>query len=150
MTEFTAKRLTSSDVEEAGQLFTVMSRIFSEDCNTLSPAYLRQLLGRSEFLAIAAFRGTEIVGGLTAHILPMTRTEAREVFLYDLAVLEERRRKGVGRLLVETLREEASALGIGEIFVAADNGDLHALEFYRRLGGTPAPVTIFSFSADDE
>jgi len=32
------------------------------------------------------------------------------------------------------------------MFVAADNQDLHALDFYRAMGGEPSPVTIFSFT----
>ena len=44
------------------------------------------------------------------------------------------------------LREAAAAAGITEVFVPADNDDTHALDFYRALGGDPAPVTMFTFS----
>jgi hypothetical protein len=36
---------------------------------------------------------------------------------------------------------------IAELFVAADNEDTHALDFYRALGGTASPVTIFEFAS---
>jgi hypothetical protein len=39
------------------------------------------------------------------------------------------------------------AKGIHRIFVAADNDGVHVFEFYRVLGGVPAPVTAFSFPA---
>jgi hypothetical protein len=32
------------------------------------------------------------------------------------------------------------------LFLAADNADEHALDFYRRLGGLPTPATLFVFS----
>lgn len=53
--------------------------------------------------------------------------------------------RGVGRQLMSTLRSQAAGQGIRVVFVAADNEDTHALDFYRALGGVPAPVTIFSF-----
>ena len=47
--------------------------------------------------------------------------------------------------VVETEAEQARRLQI-----PPDNDDRHALEFYRRLGGVAAPVTIFTFPGDDE
>ena len=87
----------------------------------------------------------DVVGGLTAHTLPLTSGEQSEVFIYDIAVAPAHQRKGIGRGLVEELRRLAASAGVGEVFVAADNDDAHALDFYRALGGTPAPVTIFTF-----
>jgi len=48
------------------------------------------------------------------------------------------------------LRQAATAEGIADLFVPADNDDRHALQFYRRLGGVAAPVTIFTFPGDGE
>jgi aminoglycoside 3-N-acetyltransferase I len=144
MTEIRARRLTSSDREEARRLFTLMAQVFSEDCHLLSDGYLDQLLSRREFWAIAAFSGEDIIGGVTAHSLPMTRTESSEILIYDIAVRSDHRRKGVGRRLVTALCEQASEFGVQEVFVAADNDDGHALDFYRAIGGAPSPVTIFT------
>jgi aminoglycoside 3-N-acetyltransferase I len=80
----------------------------------------------------------------------MTRGECSEVFIYDIAVRKEEQRKGVGRRLMTALLESAAAAGINEAFVPADNEDLHALDFYRALGGVAAPVTIFTFSNRQE
>ena len=45
-----------------------------------------------------------------------------------------------------TLQEKAAARGIENLFVAADNGDVHALDFYRALGAAASPVTLFNFA----
>jgi aminoglycoside 3-N-acetyltransferase I len=126
-----------------------MAGVFEEDCARLSDEVVDRLLARVEFWAIAAFSGDEIVGGITAHTLPMTRTGSSEVFIYDLAVRADHQRKGIGRQLVTQLRKEAAAVGIVDVFVAADNDDFHALDFYRALGGAAAPVTIFTFTGQD-
>jgi aminoglycoside 3-N-acetyltransferase I len=75
----------------------------------------------------------------------MTRAESSEIFIYDIAVRPDHQRKGVGRRLIAALREEGTAVGVNELFVAADNEDAHALDFYRALGAAPTPVTVFSF-----
>lgn len=148
MSVMRVKRLTTGDREQARALFIMMAEVFAEGDGHLSDSYLDRLLGREEFWAIAAFAGDHIVGGVTAHTLPMTRTESLEVFIYDIAVREDHQRQGVGRSLVTALREAAAVAGIQSLFVPADNEDLHALDFYRALGAEPSPVTIFTFSGD--
>jgi aminoglycoside 3-N-acetyltransferase I len=142
------KRLTLGDRDLARALFTLMADVFEEDGEALSDDYLDRLLGREDFWAIAAFIGDQIIGGVTAHTLPMTRTESSEIFIYDLAVRPDQQRKGVGRRLVAELRAKAAAMGISEVFVPADNDDVHALDFYRAIGGVASPVTIFTFTQD--
>jgi aminoglycoside 3-N-acetyltransferase I len=78
----------------------------------------------------------------------MTRAEYSEIFIYDIAVRSEHQRMGIGRRLMEELRAQAAGMGIRDLFVPADNEDVHALDFYRALGGEAAPVTIFTFSDD--
>ncbi len=142
-------RLTGADVPLARQTFLTMSAVFETDGEPLSDDYLDNLLARADFWAFAALEGDRVVGGLTAHTLPMTRSESAEVFIYDLAVVPDRQRQGLGRRLVTALRDAAAARGIAVAFVPADNDDTHALEFYQAIGGTPAPVTIFTFGDDD-
>jgi aminoglycoside 3-N-acetyltransferase I len=140
------KRLKAGDRELAKVLFPLMSEVFEEGSGKLSDGYIDRLLGREDFWAIAAFVGNDIVGGITAHTLPMTRAEYSEIFIYDIAVRREHQRKGIGRRLVEELRAQAAGMGITDLFVPADNEDAHALDFYRALGGEAAPVTIFTFT----
>jgi aminoglycoside 3-N-acetyltransferase I len=139
------QRLTSSDRELARRLFTVMADVFEEPNQDLDDAYLTALLGRSDFWALAALDGNEVIGGVTAHALPMTRSPTYELFIYDVAVRGDRQRGGVGRQLLQALREGALAAGITVAFVPADDEDEHALDFYRALGGVPQAVTIFTF-----
>jgi aminoglycoside 3-N-acetyltransferase I len=147
MANLRALRLTSADIVIAGHLFLLMARVFDEPSEPLTDDYLLKLLSRPDYWTIAAFMDDELVGGLTAYTLPMTRQPSSEIFIYDIAVRADRQRRGVGRLLVSTLRAAAEAEGIDEIFVPADNEDQHALDFYRSLGGEPAAVTFFAFRA---
>lgn len=145
-----SKRLKPGDRDLARRFFATMAEIFGEDHETLSDAYVDSLIAREDFWAIAAYSDDQIIGGITAHTLPMTRTASSEVFIYDIAVRSDHRRKGIGRRLMSELRDSAAARGIRVLFVPADNEDPHALDFYRALGGTPSQVTVFTFTHRDE
>jgi aminoglycoside 3-N-acetyltransferase I len=139
------ERLTTGDRDRARALFITMADVFEDkDRQSLDDAWIDRLLARDDFWALGAYHEGELLGGLTAHTLPMTRGPYSEMFIYDISVRANHQRKGVGRLLVTELQERAGAT-INNVFVAADNEDKHALDFYRALGGVPAPVTMFTF-----
>jgi aminoglycoside 3-N-acetyltransferase I len=139
------KRLAPSDRRIAKQLFSMMALVFEEDHEDLSDGYVDGLLSRDDFWLLAARSGDDVIGGLSAHTLPMTRSESREIFIYDIAVRADHQRRGVGRQLIVRLREIARDLGITELFVPADVGDAHALAFYRAMGATETSVAFFTF-----
>lgn len=76
----------------------------------------------------------------------MTRSPSSEVLIHDLAVRHDYQRQGVASRLMLELRAGAALAGIHEVFVQADNEDVHALDFYRAQGATPSPVTFFTFT----
>lgn len=146
------RRLGSDDRTVAREMFAMMVDVFDEgtgdeDGAPVTDDHLDQLLSKESFWALAAFAGSEIIGGLTAHTLPMTRSATSEVFIYDLAVRQDHQRQGVGSRLIRDIRARAAEAGIREIFVPADNDDTHALNFYRAQGADEMPVTFFSFTA---
>ena len=145
--EVRIRRLTIADVDTARRTFALMSEAFETPAEPLSDAYLQRVLASADFFAFAALAGDEPLGGLTAHVLAMTRAEVREIFLYDLAVHERARRRGVARALVRALLGEARSIGIDEVFVPADADDPPALAFYRALGAEESAVRFFSFAA---
>lgn len=143
-------RLTPDDRDLARATFLTMAEVFETTGTPLGDTYLDQILGRDDFWAFAAVVDGRVVGGLRAHVLPMTAAETAELFLYDIAVRPEYQRQGLGRQLVAALRALGAAHGIAVMFVPAENEDTHALDFYRALGGVPTPTTFFTFGADED
>jgi aminoglycoside 3-N-acetyltransferase I len=149
------QKLGPQDHALARATFQLMAEVFAEDEDNQSEgendqppgdAHIARMLAREDFFAFAALAGSRVIGGVTAHVLPMTRSESFELFIYDLAVDPPFQRQGVGRRLIQDLLASAAERGIRVAFVPADNEDTHALDFYRAIGGTPSPVTIFTFS----
>jgi len=153
-TRYVVERLGPPDRARANALFAMMAAVFEEPQEELGDGYLDRLLARDDFFVLAASASAPaeaggagaLVGGLTAHALPMTRAEATEIFVYDVAVHASHQRRGVGRLLMSHLEDISRGPLAAELFVAADDEDEHALDFYRALGGKSSPVTVFTFS----
>ena len=140
-------RLGPENVQAAQTLFSLISDVFCIEQPHLSDDYVRSLLEHDEFWALTATVDEKIIGGLTAHALRQTTAEGKELFIYDIAVHPDHQRQGHGRRLIDRLRSAAATQDIDTLFVAADNDDVHALDFYQALGGTASPVTFFEFQA---
>ncbi len=107
--------------------------------------YLRRLLERDTFIAIAASSDAGVVGGLAAYVLPKFEQARSEVYLYDLAVDAAHRRRGVATALIDALKPVAAARGAEVVFVQADRGDDAAIALYSGLG-TRADVHHFDIA----
>jgi aminoglycoside 3-N-acetyltransferase I len=138
------RRLGMGDVAIAKHVFHVMAGAFDEAAETLADRYVERLLRDPGFWVVAALAGDEAVGGATAHALPMTRDASSELFVYDIAVRADHRRRGVGRALMKELRTQAVAAGMSDVFLLVEEGDDEALDFYRALGGKGAAVTMIT------
>ena len=135
---FTVRRLVSADIGMMRDLLRMLGEAFGEvetfTANSPGEAYLRRLLGKPDFVALAAMQEGEVVGGLMAYELQKFEQERSEFYIYDLAVREDCRRRGVATALIESLKPIAAASGGYVIFVQADYGDDPAVALYTKLG----------------
>lgn len=126
------------DIAPARAMLAMFGRAF-EDLQTYTgrqpdDAYLTTLLGSDTFLAVAAFAGDEVIGGIAAYLLPKFEQARTEMYIYDLAVAEDYRRQGVATAMIEEIRRLATARGVYVIFVQADHGDDPAIALYAGCG----------------
>jgi ribosomal protein S18 acetylase RimI-like enzyme len=130
--------LGPNDVAALRGMLAMFGRAF-EDVPTYTAqqpddAYLAALLARDTFVAIAAFAGDSVVGGLAAYVLPKFEQARSEVYIYDLAVAEPHRRRGIATAVIRALQAWSVARGAYVIFVQADHGDDAAIALYTKLG----------------
>jgi aminoglycoside 3-N-acetyltransferase I len=135
---FEIRLLGAPDVATARAMLGMFGREFGDE-QTYSgrqpdDRYLERLLDSENFVAIAALAGTRVIGGLAGYVLPKFEQPRSEFYIYDLAVEEAYRRRGVATQLIERLKKLAAARGIYVIFVQADHGDDPAIALYTKLG----------------
>ena len=102
--------------------------------NQPSAGYLQRLLASDYFIALAALKNGELVGGIAAYELRKFEQERSEIYIYDLAVAVAHRREGIATALIRELKKSAAARGAYVIFVQADIGDEPAIALYSKLG----------------
>lgn len=132
------RRLGPDDADLFRALLAMFGEVFGDtDTYTRAQpgdAYLKALLGGDTFVAIAALRDNVAVGGLAAYELKKFEQERSELYIYDLAVAAEHRRRGIATALISKLKEIAQSRGAYVIFVQADLVDAPAVALYTRLG----------------
>ncbi|MDP3741354.1 MAG: AAC(3)-I family aminoglycoside N-acetyltransferase [bacterium] len=113
--------------EAFGEIDTYQSAVPSDD-------YLKSLLSKDNFIVLVAFAGDLVVGGLAAYVLEKFEQERKEVYIYDLAIAENHRRRGIATGLINHLKRIAGEIGAYVIYVEADRGDEPAIKLYESFG----------------
>ena len=144
------KHLAKEDLSKFTSLIDLFNMVFEEESKIGSEVNSLKLLNSKYFIAFVALAESEVVGGLTAYELPMYYSNSSEIFLYDLAVKPEYQRMGVGKGLLQSLKEYCLRNGVKEFFVMAHEEDEHAIEFYRSTGGKSEKVVNFLYEASEE
>ena len=137
-TVFSIKQLKRHDQALMRALLATFGEAFGEvetyGRKQPSAGYLEQLLDTDYFIALAALKNGEVVGGIAAYELKKFEQERSEIYIYDLAVAAAHRREGIATALIEELRKLAAARPAHVIFVQADIGDAPAIALYSKLG----------------
>lgn len=136
--QWTIRRLISGDNALFAGMLDLFAKAFDDTAsygaNRPRPAYVDGLLANRFFIALVAVEGGEIVGALAGYELPKFEQERSEFYIYDLAVAEALRRRGIATALIAALRKIAHDRGGWVVFVQGDHGDEPALALYDKLG----------------
>jgi aminoglycoside 3-N-acetyltransferase I len=144
MSSFQIKKLVSDEVELADQLIRMFG--FDDEAGSRqfsSPEYLRKMLERVDFHIIVALEDGKLVGGLTAYEMQMFKSETTEMFLYEVEVAESHRQKGIGKALIESLKQICVEKGIAVMFVGTEKDNFPARKLYASTGGDADEETVW-------
>lgn len=136
MTEI--QRLAAGDEPLFRKLNVLFAAAFDDpNSYTAKPpadTWLAGLLAKEHVIALVSTDGEDVVGGLVAYELEKFEQERSEIYIYDLAVAESHRRRGIATALIGRLREIAAGRGAWVVYVQADYGDDPAIALYTGLG----------------
>jgi aminoglycoside 3-N-acetyltransferase I len=136
--EITVRRLGPDDSSVFHDWLAMFGEVFAEPQTYTGappgPDWIAERLSASDFFALAAFDGETVIGGLAAYVMKKFEQARSEVYIYDLAVVETHRRRGVATALIELTRAEARKAGAWMVSVQADYGDDPAIALYTKLG----------------
>lgn len=138
MADISIIRLTAGDVNRMKALNALFGRAFDDYAHYLADPpdddYLARILALEHVIALVAYLDETMAGGIVAYELDKLEQNQREIYLYDLAVEEAQRRRGVATALIERLRRIASERGARVVYVQAEHGDDPAIALYEKLG----------------
>ena len=132
------RRLTPADLPLMRSLNRLFAEAFADpDRYGRAPPddpWLAGVLAKPHMIVLAAAQGAAAIGGLVAYELDKLEQARREIYIYDLAVAEAHRRRGVATALIAALQAIAAERGAWVIYVQADYGDDPAIALYEKLG----------------
>lgn len=132
------RHLQTEDIAAMRQMLNLFGQVFEDlpsYCDAQpDDAYLRNLLASDTFIALTASNGETIVGGLAAYVWPKFEQARKEIYIYDLAVHENWRRRGIATQLIQKMQEIAKAIGAYVVMVQAEPEDEPAVALYSKLG----------------
>ena len=131
------KILSYQDVDDFVKLIDVFAEVFEMN-NFIKPDidYLKNFLAKPNFLILIARVNHKVVGGLTVYKIDQYYSKKSLAYIYDLAILKQYQRQGIGKALIEYLTDYCKENDFEEVFVQAERIDKYALNFYRSTDPT--------------
>lgn len=148
-------KVREANVEDAAKICG-LARELAETVGDTPPteetvrARLEELLDEPRARVLVAENEAGIVGGVSFWIKPDLAHGDTVVEVPMLVVAEDHRRTGVGKLLMEEVRNVASDNGASQIELVATRSNVTAREFYRSLGFVESDVVSLEFVGSQE
>jgi aminoglycoside 3-N-acetyltransferase I len=133
-------KLNKINIPYYKDLLTLFGDAFSDEetynQNRPSDNYIEQILDSEHIHILVALEDNKVVGGLVAYELKKIEQMRSEMYIYDLAVDNNFRRRGVATSLINELKIISKSRNGYVIFVQADIDieDEPARKLYSKLG----------------
>ncbi|MFI5756642.1 GNAT family N-acetyltransferase [Streptomyces sp. NPDC051569] len=136
---------TAADVEAISEVLGEIEAYYGGEPVPGNPEQIRTaLFGDRPAATVLLARDADDVLGLASYTLlwPAAGAET-SLYLKELFVRSEARRRGVARLLMEELKAAAVTAGCSRVEWTADTDNPAALDFYKALGAQPRDGKVF-------
>ncbi len=108
--------------------------------------HLEKLLSDDRTYLLAAVFEDNVVGYALVYRFPSLYASDYLAYLYDIEVLMKYRRKGAGRLLIESLLIHLKSDGVSELWLGTATDNLEGQALFRSTGGIKSGETFNDFT----
>jgi GNAT superfamily N-acetyltransferase len=112
---------------------------------SVDPAYMRGFLADDRHYFVVAYVGEEPVGFVFGYRLSRFDGKPPMVFVYEVAMVEEHRRRGIGRAFIEEVKRLADEDGCRKMLVPTNRSNEAAMALYRSAGGEEGAADATGF-----
>ncbi|MBD0333133.1 MAG: GNAT family N-acetyltransferase [Chitinophagaceae bacterium] len=109
-------------------------------------SYLKVFLDDDRTYLFAAIIDGIVVGYVLAYRFPSLYASEFLAYLYDIEVLPIHRRKGVGRLLVESLKAQLKSDGVKELWLGTAVDNIEGQSFFSSTGAIKSDETFNDYT----
>ena len=126
-------------------LAAVMQLVDKEDVGP-SPLHLQNLLADDRTYLLAALIDGGVIGYALAYRFLSLYASTQMVYLYDIDVIEQHKRKGAGRMLVETVKDIAKRDGVTELWLGTGTDNKEGQGLFSATGGVKTGETFNDYT----
>ena len=123
------RRLVAGDEESACE---IARRFKSAQADK---GHLARFLADERNYLVAAHVDDDLAGFILGYELPRIDGARPMMLLYEIGVLADQRRRGIGRALVGQLKQVCQERGIRKMFVLTEQSNAAAMALYTSTGG---------------
>lgn len=113
----------------------IIEKLLESDNDKPSNSHIQKLLSNETTYLLAAILNGEVIGYTLAYTFPSLYTTGTLAYLYDIEVLAIHRRKGAGRLLIETLLSYLKTDGVYELWLGTAIDNVEGQALFTSTGG---------------
>jgi ribosomal protein S18 acetylase RimI-like enzyme len=133
--EYQIRRLQPGDEQFALQVVRDLMPEAERDGREPSLAHLQGCLAQDSNYLIAASAGGLPAGFLTAYRMPAICCDTSMVYIFEIEVALSHRRQGIGKRMVNLLKELCQDSEVEDMWVGTENDNIAAKRLYESTGG---------------
>lgn len=114
-----------------------------------SAEHMRRLLARDANYLYVASVDTQPVGFLLAYRFPRADRDQDMIYLYEIGVLPEHRRRGIGTKMIQSLKEECRNRNVMEVWVGTEADNVPARALYESTGAKCQGETYAEYTYEE-
>jgi GNAT superfamily N-acetyltransferase len=138
MNRVTIRRLRADDATLAANALNELKPSNEPEARRAGKTWCQSFLRVERNILIAALCDAKPIGFTIAYLLDRAERSSPVLLLYEIEVTKAHRLRGIGRAMVERLKEVALEHGAYKMWVLTDPANHAARALYRASGGTEA------------